>query len=623
MKINDNDIDKMLNFISNYKYEENEYKNIRFTSIVILSYNQKKKVELCIESIRRFVHKEKYEIIVIDNNSNDGTKEWLKEQKDLKVIYNVENKKINERCNQAINIVSGENILFFNPNNIITPNLIFNLNNALWSDEEIGAVEPANGNLYINQTSIEYNNLMESILDLSYKYNKEDESKWIDVTELNLSCMMVKRCALKDIDNLECQFECEHIMSYDISFSLIDKGYNLLCCMDTFIYNCENYICMDEQHKLIPEKDLEKFIEKWGFSPIKSSYTKYNLLSMIDEDESSALNILNIGHNTCKFLSEIKYRFKHASIYTNDKCEILNVISKENYSEKSTNLEYKELNYKYRFFDYVILEDLSGDLKDIYTILRKIKPYLKREGFIITSALNFMHVDIIKKLSEGKLFFNELRDSYRSNNIFFTFEELKKIFGDTYYSINSISSEQIDISENSRLFIEKICEVCGNELKYQYYTYKYFVKFKNEVDLNRYKNIDMVNLKYFLMRIDNGVQVDHTMELILNNYTFDEQFIEDIEHIVSTNIINKIDVLNKLGIESFNYGLFECSISIFILGLKVDRNDIDTIYNISYVLFSLGEYEMAHSIINNSDSIVKKNNDLVELYNLLEERLYE
>ncbi|MCC0727050.1 glycosyltransferase [Clostridioides sp. ZZV14-6045] len=623
MKINDNDIDKMLNFISNYKYEENKYKNIRFTSIVILSYNQKKNVELSIESIRRFVHKEKYEIIVIDNNSNDGTKEWLKEQKDLNIIYNIENKKINERCNQAIDIVSGENILFFNPSNIITPNLIFNLNNALWSEEQIGAVEPTNGNLYMNQTSIEYNNLMESILDLYYKYNKEDESKWRDVTELNLSCMMIKKCALKDIDNLECQFESEHIMSYDISFSLIDKGYSLLCCMDTFIYNCENYTCMNEQHKLIPEKDLEKFIEKWGFSPIKSSYTKYNLISMIDEDKSSTLNILNIGHNTCTFLSEIKYKFKNASIYTTDKCEILNVTSNENYNEKSTNLEYKELNYKYRFFDYVILEDLSGDLKDIYTVLRKIKPYLKRDGFIITSALNFMHVDIIKKLLEGKLFFNELRDSCRSNNIFFTLEELKKIFGDIYYSINSISSEQIDISEDSRLFIEKICEVCGNELKYQYYTYKYFVKFKNDVDLNRYKNIDMINLKYFLMRIDNGVQVDHAMKLILNNYTFDEQLIEDIEHIVSTNIINKIDVLNKLGIESLNHGLFECSISIFILGLKVDRNDIDTIYNISYVLFNLGEYEMAHSIIDNSDSNVKKNDDLAELYNLLEERLYE
>lgn len=63
------------------------------------------------------------------------------------------------------------------------------------------------------------------------------------------------------------------------------------------------------------------------------------------------------------------------------------------------------------------------------------------------------------------------------------------------------------------------------------------------------------------MRIDDDAQVDYNIELILNNYTFDEQLIEDI---VSTNIINKIDVLNKLGIESFNYGLFECNISIFI-----------------------------------------------------------
>lgn len=58
------------------------------TSIIILTYNNLEKTKLCLESIRKYTKEEVYEIIVVDNHSTDGTKEWLKVQNDIKVIYN-------------------------------------------------------------------------------------------------------------------------------------------------------------------------------------------------------------------------------------------------------------------------------------------------------------------------------------------------------------------------------------------------------------------------------------------------------------------------------------------------------------------------------------------------------
>ncbi|WP_278279564.1 glycosyltransferase [Clostridium sp. DMHC 10] len=43
------------------------------TSIIILTYNGLKYSKNCIESIRKYTEKD-YEIIVVDNNSTDGTK---------------------------------------------------------------------------------------------------------------------------------------------------------------------------------------------------------------------------------------------------------------------------------------------------------------------------------------------------------------------------------------------------------------------------------------------------------------------------------------------------------------------------------------------------------------------
>ena len=49
------------------------------TSIIILSYNTYKLTKFCIESIRKYKPAGSYEIIVIDNASQDESVEWLKE----------------------------------------------------------------------------------------------------------------------------------------------------------------------------------------------------------------------------------------------------------------------------------------------------------------------------------------------------------------------------------------------------------------------------------------------------------------------------------------------------------------------------------------------------------------
>ena len=73
--------------------------DIKFTSIIILTYNQIEYTKLCIESIRKFTPKNKYEIIIIDNNSSDGTVEWLKGQSDIKSVYNNKNLGFPKGCN--------------------------------------------------------------------------------------------------------------------------------------------------------------------------------------------------------------------------------------------------------------------------------------------------------------------------------------------------------------------------------------------------------------------------------------------------------------------------------------------------------------------------------------------
>ncbi|WP_242851525.1 glycosyltransferase [Clostridium sp. DMHC 10] len=52
--------------------------------------------------------------MVVDNCSNDGTKEWLKNQDDIINVFNDKNLGFPKGCNQGIKISTGESVLLFN-----------------------------------------------------------------------------------------------------------------------------------------------------------------------------------------------------------------------------------------------------------------------------------------------------------------------------------------------------------------------------------------------------------------------------------------------------------------------------------------------------------------------------
>ncbi len=65
------------------------------TSIVILSYNTLAYLQVCIASIRRHTAAGSYELIIVENASQDGSAQWLREEQeradDIKVIFNRQN----------------------------------------------------------------------------------------------------------------------------------------------------------------------------------------------------------------------------------------------------------------------------------------------------------------------------------------------------------------------------------------------------------------------------------------------------------------------------------------------------------------------------------------------------
>ncbi len=113
-------------------------------SIVIVSYNVKDYICQCIRSIYKSnLNKSQYEIIVIDNDSHDGTLDAIKQNFDQVILHqNNINEGFSKAVNKGIDLSKGEYVCILNPDVIIQETTLSNLLNFYSSNSELGAIGP-------------------------------------------------------------------------------------------------------------------------------------------------------------------------------------------------------------------------------------------------------------------------------------------------------------------------------------------------------------------------------------------------------------------------------------------------------------------------------------------------
>lgn len=109
-------------------------------SIVIISFNTKNLLVECLKSIIRSMadQKFKYEIIVVDNASKDGTVTAIKNY-NLKIIQNKQNLGFSKANNIGVKHAAGKYILFLNPDTIIYKGSIEKIIDFMENNKGVGA----------------------------------------------------------------------------------------------------------------------------------------------------------------------------------------------------------------------------------------------------------------------------------------------------------------------------------------------------------------------------------------------------------------------------------------------------------------------------------------------------
>ena len=107
-------------------------------SLIIVSWKVKELLKNCLISVFRNPGQYPLEVIVVDNNSQDGSVEMIeKEFPQVRLIENRENIGFGRACNQGIRIAKARYIFILNPDTLIKPNTLQNIIDFMESNPEV------------------------------------------------------------------------------------------------------------------------------------------------------------------------------------------------------------------------------------------------------------------------------------------------------------------------------------------------------------------------------------------------------------------------------------------------------------------------------------------------------
>jgi GT2 family glycosyltransferase len=123
-------------------------------SIIIVNYNTTYHLDKCINSILQNVKDIEYEIIVIDNNSNDRSIETLVvKYPETRFLFNKNNKGFGTACNKGVSSTNGEYIFLLNPDTALVSNLPLIFRNFLENNKNVGICSTL---LYDSNNKLQY-----------------------------------------------------------------------------------------------------------------------------------------------------------------------------------------------------------------------------------------------------------------------------------------------------------------------------------------------------------------------------------------------------------------------------------------------------------------------------------
>lgn len=211
-------------------------------SVIIVTYNGLLEHTIpCLESIFRRTHGEDYEVVVVDNNSTDGTPAYLTElassEPRLKYVLNMANRGFAGGNNDGIRVATGKVIVLLNNDTRVSDGWLGTMRSALLADSSIGLLGPVS-NAVGNEQRIYTGGLTpEEILAEGRAWAEFSAGDSFVTARLGFFCVALRREVIERVGLLDEAYDLGFYEDDDYCLRVLKAGYRLVCREDVFVYH--------------------------------------------------------------------------------------------------------------------------------------------------------------------------------------------------------------------------------------------------------------------------------------------------------------------------------------------------------------------------------------------------
>lgn len=261
-------------------------------TLIVTTWNSLDMLKMFLKYLKRYTP-EIYELIIVNNGSTDGTKEYLKKNVDATVINNKKNLGVVVALDQVDKLVKTKYMVSISDDILVTPNWLENLVKIYESDEKIKTVAPFKPGTKIKHPyseftsrkyweDIQVNNPSLSKQELLNLYIKGDYEKFVeDIKKVNNfgnqelecpfdfvsgCCVLVEKEFIDSIGGFsDTRFHIYGCEDVDRCWRIGKEGYKVIRTSEVFVHHFEGVSLKKNKlawKKLIKENN-RLLVEKW------------------------------------------------------------------------------------------------------------------------------------------------------------------------------------------------------------------------------------------------------------------------------------------------------------------------------------------------------------------------
>ncbi len=247
--------------------------HIPMISVIVLTYNNLYFNKQCIDSILNKTAYANYELIIVDNQSTDGTVEFLKQLEwrnlpNVKVILNDENHGFAGGNNIGINASKGEYVLLLNNDTVVTRGWLTAMAKHLENNPKYGMCNPVTNSIG-NESKIcaRYYNIQE-MHEFAYASTAANMQKeYTDADRMPLFSTLIRKAVIDKVGMLDDSYKIGMFEDDDYTESVKAANYDIVIADDAFVHHINNGSFKkldDEEYKKIFNANKAIFEKKWN-----------------------------------------------------------------------------------------------------------------------------------------------------------------------------------------------------------------------------------------------------------------------------------------------------------------------------------------------------------------------